>query len=256
MADRRVPGHSRVSATVQGAPVGRRLLLSVTVLVVAFSAGVVGTEREAAARLVSWLTAPLGSLVAAPPAAGPADAIVADFPMELDEPGDDGTGGDRAADDGGTSDGDARSSTGAARSTGGPREFATVPGSISEQLLALANQARADAGLSPLAGHPDLDAVAQAWSDELAASGQSLAHNPAYAEQIPGGWSAAGENVAWISDGGRLSESEVAARIHQGWMDSPGHRANILNPRFTHLGVGAAHNPRHGYYLTQNFARY
>lgn len=220
-----------------------------TVLVVAFSAGVVGAERETAARLVSWLSTPLGNLMAAPPTADPADALVADFPIEIDEPDDDGAQQDDASDD-------ARSSAGAARSIGGPREAATVHGSIAEQLLALTNQARADAGLSPLAGHPDLDAVAQAWSHELAASGQSLAHNPTYAEQIPGGWSAAGENVAWIDDGGRLTESEVAARIHQGWMDSPGHRANILNPRFTHLGVGAAHNPRHGYYLTQNFARY
>ena len=39
-------------------------------------------------------------------------------------------------------------------------------------------------------------------------------------------------------------------------MDSPGHRENLLNPAYTHIGVGVAHNPAYGYYLTQNFAAY
>lgn len=39
-------------------------------------------------------------------------------------------------------------------------------------------------------------------------------------------------------------------------MESPGHRENLLNPAYTHLGVGVAYSREHGWYLTQNFAAY
>src|SRR5439155_23515558 len=45
-------------------------------------------------------------------------------------------------------------------------------------------------------------------------------------------WSWWGENIAW-----GYSTPEV---VVQGWMSSPGHRANILNPRFLDLGIGVA----------------
>ncbi|EYR63133.1 hypothetical protein N866_02780, partial [Actinotalea ferrariae CF5-4] len=127
---------------------------------------------------------------------------------------------------------------------------------VEVRLLALANEARRAAGVPPLQGHDGLASVARRWSELLAGEGRRLAHNPDYATQVPGGWSAVGENVAWIDDGGRLSPGEVADRMHQGWMDSSGHRENILRPGYTHLGVGVGHHPEHGWYLTQNFATY
>lgn len=127
---------------------------------------------------------------------------------------------------------------------------------VESRLLALANEARTASGLGPLRAHDGLTSVARAWSEQLAAAGSALAHNPDYSAQVPGGWRAVGENVAWIDDGGTLSPVEVAHRIHQGWMDSPGHRENILRPGYTHLGVGVGHHPEHGWYLTQNFATY
>ena len=61
--------------------------------------------------------------------------------------------------------------------------------------------------------------------------------------------------MAWINDGGQYSGDQVAQTIHQNWMDSSGHRANLLNPALTHLGVGVVQGPN-GYYFTQNFAAY
>jgi uncharacterized protein YkwD len=55
-------------------------------------------------------------------------------------------------------------------------------------------------------------------------------------------YSAAGENIAM----GQRSAEEVV----QAWMDSEGHRANILNGTFTHIGVGYIEN---GNYWTQMF---
>jgi len=50
--------------------------------------------------------------------------------------------------------------------------------------------------------------------------------------------SRAGENI-WSGKGQDYSDSKLIARvIVDSWMTSPGHRANILNPEFTHLGVG------------------
>ena len=44
-----------------------------------------------------------------------------------------------------------------------------------------------------------------------------------------------GENIAWGTD-----DLGTAAEIHNAWMNSAGHRANLLNPRFRHVGVGIA----------------
>ncbi|MGA7148312.1 MAG: CAP domain-containing protein, partial [Microbacterium sp.] len=61
----------------------------------------------------------------------------------------------------------------------------------------------------------------------MAAHG-SLSHNPSVGQQIPGGWSRWGENVAQGYGNG--------AAVHNGWMNSSGHRANILGG-FTDVGV-------------------
>ena len=124
-----------------------------------------------------------------------------------------------------------------------------------EQVLVLANQARADAGLAPLERSADLDVVARAWSTHLATEGLDLAHNPDFAELIPGGWSQAAENVGWMSPSG-ASYDAVVATIHESWMESEGHRHNLLNPDFTHIGIGVVSNASSGWYLTQNFAQY
>lgn len=59
----------------------------------------------------------------------------------------------------------------------------------------------------------------------------------------------------------KYNEEEFAQSVVTGWMNSPGHRANILNPDFEYLGCGCAgYKEDHGYdvfifyyYLTQNF---
>ena len=132
---------------------------------------------------------------------------------------------------------------------------AAEPASGAEaQVLALANDARAAAGLPPLTRDPGLDAVARGWSVHLATQGAGISHNPDYAAHIPPGASKWAENVGWMSAG--PTAEEAAATIHGEWMASPGHRANLLDPALTHIGIGVASNPEAGWYLTQNFAAY
>jgi len=61
------------------------------------------------------------------------------------------------------------------------------------------------------------------------------------------GWMALGENVAY----GYGSVESVMA----GWMNSSGHRANILNANFTHVGLGRATAANGTLYWTQVFGR-
>jgi hypothetical protein len=57
-----------------------------------------------------------------------------------------------------------------------------------------------------------------------------------------------------IATGFGTTEPEIAANIMETWMNSPGHRANILSPDFTHIGVGIVHARAAKYIGTQNFA--
>lgn len=63
-------------------------------------------------------------------------------------------------------------------------------------------------------------------------------------------YSGAGENLA----AGRNNAEETFEQ----WMNSPGHKANILKPEWTHIGVGCSYEPnsKYGYYWTQMFVAY
>lgn len=96
-----------------------------------------------------------------------------------------------------------------------------------EVIHGLVNEARSANGLAPLTRNPGLDAVAASWAQEMASMG-SLEHNPNVGDEIPGGWSRWGENIA--------QGHPTGAAMHQGWMDSSGHYANIMG-EFTDIGV-------------------
>ncbi|MHA6668715.1 CAP domain-containing protein [Homoserinimonas sp. A447] len=109
----------------------------------------------------------------------------------------------------------------------------------------LANQSRAAGGLGPLTLNASLSQVAANWANQMAANG-TMSHNPNYSSQIPGGWSKAAENVAQGYPSG--------SAVHQGWMNSAGHRANIMGD-FTDIGI--AHVSSGGTtWSVQVFAKY
>ncbi len=119
------------------------------------------------------------------------------------------------------------------------------------EVIVLTNAERASAGLPPLAGDPLLTHAAQAHSDDMvkrafyshtSPDGGEPWHRAAAAGSTR---RAIGENIAC----GQRSPAEVV----RGWMDSPGHRANILKAGFTHLGIGFAGGGAAGTYWTQLF---
>ncbi|MFG2460174.1 CAP domain-containing protein [Streptomyces sp. NPDC048523] len=120
-----------------------------------------------------------------------------------------------------------------------------------EEVVGLTNRERARAGLPPLAVDPLLARAAQAYSTDMAV-------RAFYSHSSPEGsrpWdraAAAGSNRRSIGENiacGQRSAGEVV----EGWMNSPGHRANILKPGFTHIGIGFAGGGPAGTYWTQLF---
>lgn len=116
---------------------------------------------------------------------------------------------------------------------------------VQARILSETNTARSKAGLGALKAQGSMHGVAVAWSAKQAAAG-TMSHNPAYSTQIPSGWSRAGENVA---------SGYAAARVTTAWLNSPGHRANILG-QFTHIGIGVACSSSGTAFYTQVFAAY
>lgn len=123
--------------------------------------------------------------------------------------------------------------------------------SVSEfekQVVDLTNAERQKAGLKPLQIHTQLMNVAEAKSADMAKNNYFSHNSPTYGspfDQIKAAgisYRAAGENIA--------QGQRTPAQVVQAWMDSPGHRANILNANFTHIGVGYVAD---GNYWTQQF---
>jgi uncharacterized protein YkwD len=116
-------------------------------------------------------------------------------------------------------------------------------------VLALVNEARADAGCGALTADPALAAVARAHSADMRDRDYFSHTSPEglspfdRAEQAGVGYSRA-ENIAF-------GQSDAAA-VMEAWLESPGHRQNILDCELTRLGVGVAEGPG-GPWWTQLF---
>ena len=123
-------------------------------------------------------------------------------------------------------------------------------GTYAEQVVALTNEARLENGLEPLAISTSLMESAQFKTDDMVATGVFSHDSPNYGgfqnifARFNIAYSTIGENIAL----GQRSPEEVV----DAWMNSEGHRRNILNSKFTHIGVGYSSK---GHYWTQHFMR-
>ena len=117
-------------------------------------------------------------------------------------------------------------------------------GAAEATLWQLMNGARSNNGMAPVQQHGTLVSLARWRSSDMLAKNY-FSHTIAgcgclvYAYYDSNGLSYqwAGENIGWNSG---LDDSYSPVRVHEKFMLSPGHRANVLDPRFTHGGVGAA----------------
>jgi uncharacterized protein YkwD len=101
--------------------------------------------------------------------------------------------------------------------------------------VAKINAERAQRNLGRLTVNLQLTGVARGWSDEMARAGR-IWHNPRLAVQAEGDWTRLGENVGYSTNGGS-TPSQLVDRLHTAFMNSPGHKANVLGD-FNQVGVG------------------
>jgi uncharacterized YkwD family protein len=120
--------------------------------------------------------------------------------------------------------------------------------SFEQQVVTLVNQQRTALGLAPLTLSSELSNVARTKSQDMSDNNYFSHTSPTYGSPFDMltsfgiSYSSAGENIAM---GYQTPEAVVSA-----WMNSPGHRANILNASYTQIGVGYVSS---GNYWTQEF---
>ncbi|MEE1940082.1 CAP domain-containing protein [Streptomyces sp. TRM 70361] len=154
--------------------------------------------------------------------------------------GNKGTGTEGTAGNGGGERAPGDSGAGTAPDGGGPEA----------QVLALVNEERKTAGCEPVTANARLTRAADDYSDVMAASGV-MSHTGPDGSTMADRVEAAG--YAWSNLGENIARGQPdAAAVMDAWMNSPGHRANILNCAFEELGVGV-HFGDGGPWWTQNF---
>jgi uncharacterized protein YkwD len=108
------------------------------------------------------------------------------------------------------------------------------------RLLALLNDSRRAAGLAALVPDAQLDAIALAHTQDMAAA-HFFGHASPTTGQVRDRLSRAG--VAVIKSGENIAQSDSADEAHHRLMDSPSHRANMLDPAFTRVGIAVVLRP-------------
>jgi uncharacterized protein YkwD len=118
------------------------------------------------------------------------------------------------------------------------------------RMLEMVNSERVKHGLKPLLPDPELTKVARAHSRDMFARGYFAHVNPEGKDPFDRMKQA---NVKFVTAGENLALAQTLEIAHTNLMNSPGHRANILNPGFGRLGVGILDGGFYGLMISQEF---
>ena len=128
--------------------------------------------------------------------------------------------------------------------TAAPVTVADPAAAMASRIASLVNTERAAVGLAPLKVSGCAQTFAVTWSEHMAVTAD-FSHQSLTPIMTGCGARGAGENIAY----GATS----AEQFMDLWMNSTGHKANILRASFTHLGVGVAKAANGRWYATQDF---
>lgn len=121
---------------------------------------------------------------------------------------------------------------------------------LEAKMLVLVNEERTKAGLKSLKPDAEIQVVARKHSADMFARGYFSHVNPngedPFDRMRKGG-------IKFLAAGENLALAQTLTIAHTGLMNSPGHRANILQPAFGRLGIGILDGGIHGLMITQNF---
>lgn len=125
-----------------------------------------------------------------------------------------------------------------------PSDFTTA---LEAEVLRLTNTERASEGLASLSANTKLGVVSDGHSLDMLTQDYFSHDDPSgcgsSCRATDGGyrWRAIGENIYMMS-GYKITPEKAAEMVVEGWMNSPGHRANILSASFIESGVGVAYD--------------
>jgi uncharacterized protein YkwD len=132
---------------------------------------------------------------------------------------------------------------------------------LRERALELVNEARRDQGLEPLSPGAMLDAAAQSHAEDMlrrdyyahvSPEGETIAER--YAEAGGSRWRLTAENIARCRGCPSPPTEDRVESLHQGWMNSPPHRENILRRGLDRFGFGLVVGDDRTLYAVQTFA--
>ncbi len=123
-----------------------------------------------------------------------------------------------------------------------PAEISPAPSDFAEQVIILVNEERSRAGLAPLIADTQLSADALVRAKETAEVFDHIRPDGSnFDTAVSIEWQTVGENIAW----GQASPETVMKT----WMDSPGHRQNILSSSYSKIGVGVVEDTGRLYWV-------
>ncbi|MFW6036149.1 MAG: CAP domain-containing protein, partial [Halothermotrichaceae bacterium] len=134
--------------------------------------------------------------------------------------------------------------------TPGQGDREAEPTGQESRLVSLVNQERRKNNLQPLSVDSEVTRVARIKAQDMVDNNYFSHYSPTYGspfdmlDQFGVDYQYAGENLA---------QNVSVERAHQALMNSSGHRRNILNPNFTHIGVGIKAKGRNGYIYVEMF---
>lgn len=127
---------------------------------------------------------------------------------------------------------------------------ATPKPNYETEMLQMINAERQKRGLKPLVADPEMLPVARAHSQDMFAKGY-FAHDDLNGKDPFDRMRAA--NIHFATAGENLALAQTVEIAHVNLMNSPGHRANILNPSFGRVGIGILDGGFYGLMISQEF---
>lgn len=119
------------------------------------------------------------------------------------------------------------------------------PAAAEADFVGMINHYREAEGLQPLLVDPELTEQARSWAEAMAAR-QTLGHAPDLSIGISSPWLVLGENVG-------VHGVVDLERLFIAFVESPGHLANLVDPRFDKVGVGVAYDDEGAIWTTHRF---
>lgn len=126
-----------------------------------------------------------------------------------------------------------------------------VDSSLEMKMIAMVNNERTERGLSPLKRDQQLTEVARKHSRDMFAQGYFSHVTPQGKDPFD---RMHDDHIRFLAAGENIALAQTLSIAHNGLMNSPGHRANILNPAFGHIGIGILNGGMYGLMISQEFS--